>query len=195
MYCLKQVVGDVFEEKVKKIFNLLKIDGESSGNVPNLISRDFSFYVEVKASAYDGGGVIKKLQLFRFDQTIYAKRFYAFVYHRLSVKNNMQKLYPSKEELIGALELNSLYLFPLSIVRAFYKHSEKNPCGKHNRSVQLRQNTAEDIFSGEREIWEKIELNSKHYRTAQPFPDLNIMTRKGQFEEQILASIRPEFLD
>ncbi|MFH0830402.1 MAG: hypothetical protein V1887_04570 [Candidatus Aenigmatarchaeota archaeon] len=52
-----RVVGNFFEDKVAQIFNMA--DTGDPG-LPDKVSRDGSFYVEVKASAYDNGDVIKK---------------------------------------------------------------------------------------------------------------------------------------
>ena len=60
LYNPQQVVGDFFEDRVSKILNLRRIDINAEGNVPDLASKDGSFYVEVKASAFSNGGVIKK---------------------------------------------------------------------------------------------------------------------------------------
>ena len=194
MYCPKQVVGDVFEQKVAQIFNLIRIDGKLSGNVPDLISRDLSFYVEVKASAYDNGGVIKGAQLMKFDRGISKKRLYAFAYHVLSIRNKMSEEYPTEEELRNALNLKSLYLFPFSIVWSFYNHSKERG-GQNGLFVQMRESDAEKIFSGQGSVWGIMQLRKRNYRTSQPFPKVHIITREGQLEEQIVDSIRPEFLD
>ncbi len=66
IYYPQTIIGDFFEERVEQIFDLVRIDKKMQGNVPDLKSKDNSFYIEVKASRYDNGGVIRKNQLFRF---------------------------------------------------------------------------------------------------------------------------------
>ncbi|MFH0831490.1 MAG: hypothetical protein V1886_01325 [archaeon] len=51
MYQAKIVVGDFFEQKVMQLFDLVRADSHAFGEVPDLVSRDGSFFVEVKASA------------------------------------------------------------------------------------------------------------------------------------------------
>jgi hypothetical protein len=148
MYEPRRIVGDFFEQRVMRLFDLVLADAESSGTVPDLVSKDCSFFVEVKASAYDNGGVINRTQLHRFSEDISVRRFYAFVYH--SISRHMTKEYPTPRRLKCALDLRSLYLFPFSIVKAHFEKSRKRIHPKHDDFVQLRESLAQAIFEGDR---------------------------------------------
>jgi hypothetical protein len=189
------IVGEFFEEKLMKLFDLIRIDkksGETPGKVPDLISKDNSFYVEVKASAYNNGGVIKGKQLLKFDREIERKRFYAFAYH--SIKKSMHENYETERELIKALDLKSLYIFPFSIIKAHYNHSAKQHYIDRGMYAQLNESEAEKIFLGDSEIWVKLNLNKAEYIPAKIHKKINIMTRKGYLEKNLLESFNPNAL-
>jgi hypothetical protein len=190
MYNARKAVGDFFEEKITEIFNLIRIDPRSLGNVPDLISEDGSFFVEVKASSYSNGGVINREQLFRFDKEIAIKRFYAFAYH--SINRDMEKDYLDKTKLRKALDLRSLYLFPFSIVKAYFENTPKRINPKHDVFVQLREKQADEIFNGNINEWNKLDLCFLDYKQAEPHEKIHILTRNGNLEKEILESIRYE---
>src|SRR3989338_10928957 len=195
MYDTRRIIGKFFEHKVIQLFDLVIADSEDSGRVPDLISRDGSFYVEVKSSAYNNGGVINENQLNRFNKKIQAKnsrRFYAFGYH--SITKNIQEQFPTEQELSEALSIRSLYLFPFSIVRAYFSHNTKINTPKHQSFVQLREKQAERIFTRDEDIWRCLRLNPKYYRPLNLHDKVKIMTRNGRLEQQILDSFHPEFI-
>jgi len=194
MYNPRLVVGAFFEQKVGDLFSMIRIDSSLSGNAPDLAAEDGSFYVEVKASAFDNGGVIKERQLLRFDSQISARRFYAFAYHNIPNKRGMRRNY-SECELLAALKLRSLYLFPFSIVTAFFEKSSKRKYRIMDNFVTLNESTANTIFAKDRGIWKKLGLDANEYKTAERFKKIHIVTRNGNLEEHILNSIRPEVLD
>lgn len=180
----RQVVGRHFEDIVSEIFRLRISDIKSLGNVPDLMSRDDSFYVEVKASAYNNGGVIKGEQLSRFNKEINAKRFYAFCYHSLK---NMERDYKTKKSLIKALDLKSLYMFPFSIVKSFYDNSKKRHVTGHFNFVSLNERTAERIFRKDEGEWNKLRLNLEDYCFFEK-DKLHVLTRKNS-QLQLLAHL------
>jgi len=192
MYNPRLTVGDFFEERVRKLFDLIKIDTGHSGSIPDLKSKDGSFYVEVKASAYNNGGVVKEEQLFRFDNDINARRFYAFAYH--SIGSHMERDYPNEEKLRDALDLKSLYLFPFSIIKAHYKNSKQIRYLDRGFFVQIRESLARKIFNGEEEVWKRLNLDSKDYKTIKPYKKMHIITRAGHLEDRILKSVNPKYL-
>jgi hypothetical protein len=192
MYNPQNIVGDFFEEKVMQLFDLIRTDRKRLGNVPDLMSKDCSFYVEVKASAYNNGGVINKTQLFRFDKEIDIRRFYAFVYH--SISRDMQKDYTSKKELRKALDLKSLYLFPFSIAKAHYKNSKPRTHPKHDDFVQLKESLAQKMFAKEAEAWQHLGLDDGEYKTIQLHKKIHIVTKQGYLEQQILDSFHSGFI-
>lgn len=192
MYQAKIVVGDFFEQKVMQLFDLVRADSHAFGEVPDLVSKEGSFFAEVKASAYNNGGVINKAQLLRFDRKISAKRFYAFAYH--SIGRNMQRDYPTEDKLKNALNLKSLYLFPFSIIKAHFDMSEKITNPKHDDFVQLKERTAQDIFDWAIRAWSHLGLSISEYKRIQPHEKIHIVTREGYLEHQILSSFHPEFL-
>lgn len=187
MYSAQMVVGAFFEEKVKKLFDLVNSESE---DLPDLVSMDGSFFVEVKASAYSSGGVINQKQLLRYDREIDIRRFYAFVYH--SIARDMQKKYPSVGKLRKALDLRSLYLFPFSVVKAFFDKMPKRVTPKHDSFVQFCESRAARIFAGE--CWDYLGLDGKDYGVVVPHPDIHIMTRENHLEAEILSHLNPDFL-
>jgi len=192
MYSATQIVGDFFERKVRRIFELERTDPHALGVAPDLISRDGSFYVEVKASAYNNGGVINKRQLYGFDEDIEVRRFYAFVYH--SIAGHMQRDYPTEKKLRNALDLRSLFLFPFSITKAHFENSKirKNP--KHDDFVQLRESLAQRIFELDDEAWAHLNLKKSDYKMTRPHEKISIVTRGGHLEQQILDAFHPELI-
>ncbi len=192
MYSATQIVGDFFERKVMRIFELERTDPGALGVAPDLISRDSSFYVEVKASAYNNGGVINRGQLYRFDEDIGVRRFYAFAYH--SIARDMQRNYLTEKMLRNALKLRSLFLFPFSVTKAHFENSKirKNP--KHDDFVQLRESLAQRIFELDEEAWEHLGLKKKDYKMIRPHEKIYIVTRNGHLEQQILDSFYPELI-
>jgi hypothetical protein len=190
------IVGEFFEEKLIRLFDLIRIDkksGEIPGKVPDLISRNNSFYIEVKASAYNNGGVIKGEQLFKFEREIEKRRFYAFAYH--SIKKSMHKNYRSEKELRKALDLRSLYIFPFSIVKAHYDYSTKYNYIDRGLYAQLNESEAEKIFLGNSETWINLKLNKEKYIPAKLHETINIMTREGYLEKSLRDSFNPEALN
>lgn len=187
----RTIIGNFFEQKVMQLFDLTRKDRNSGGIIPDLISNDGSFLIEVKASAYDNGGVINKGQLYRFNKENYPRRFYAFAYHSL---HNINKNYFEEQQLRGSLDLKSLYLFPFSIVKAHFQMSKKLTNPKHDDFVQLRENFAEEIFKGDEKAWKHLNLNFEDYKQAKPHNKINILTRGGFLERKILDSFHAESL-
>lgn len=193
MYSAQKVVGRWGEDKVMPAFNLERADRNMLGNVPDLISKYRpKFYVEVKTSAYNNGGVINRLQLFRFDEKINVTRFYDFLYH--SITKNMQKNYSTPKKLREALDVRSMYWFPFSIVKAHFINSEATTTEKHDDFVQLDESEAEDIFKGRQAMWQHLGLDKKNYKKLRLHEKVRLITRDGNLEEQISTSFRPEFL-
>jgi hypothetical protein len=185
------IVGEFFEEKLMKLFDLIRIDkksGEIPGKVPDLISKDYSFYVEVKASAYNNGGVIKGEQLSKFDKEIEKRRFYAFAYHSIKRSTSMHENYKTEGELRKALDLRSLYIFPFSIIKAHYNHSAKQPYIDRGMYAQLNEIEAEKIFLGNTETWAKLNLDREKYIPAKLNEKVKIMTREGYLEKNLRDS-------
>ena len=192
MYNVRLVVGNFFEEKTIQLFDLIRTDPNASGTVPDLTSRDGSFFVEVKSSSYNNGGVIKQRQLYEFDRIMDKRRFYAFVYH--SIKREMQKNHPTEEKLKKALDLRSLFLFPFSIVRAHFENSQKRDYQASDYFVQLRETLARNIFEEDSLAWQHLGLKSKEYQRTQPHGKIHILTRGNNLKAKILNSFNPEFL-
>lgn len=192
MYQPKIVVGNFFEDKVMKLFGLIRMDPYALGTVPDLVSRTGSFYVEVKSASYTNGGVINREQLYRFDAGINARRFYAFAYHPIT--ENMQRDYPTPRKLRNALSLRTLFLFPFSIAKAHFEHSKQKNTPKHDSFVQMRESTAIDIFSREQKVWKRLCLDINEYAMSQPAEKVRIITRQGNLEQEILDSFEPKFL-
>ncbi|MCX6773491.1 MAG: hypothetical protein NTY68_00645 [Candidatus Micrarchaeota archaeon] len=186
----REVIGQFFEEKVSKLFNLEWADVKSLGHVPDYVSKDRSFFVEVKSSAYDNGGVINMGQLRRFDREIMVRRFYAFPYH--PINRGQAHLFLTREELRNALSLRSLYLFPFSIVKAHFEKSWKIRNPKHDTYIQLRESRARKIFEKDEEAWKRLGLDPSQYRMAKPHEKIHIVTRNGYLEQQLLDSLNRE---
>lgn len=180
-YDSKQVIGTYFEKKTMDIFGLKQTKNK---RLPDLISEDDSFYVEVKASAWNN--VIKEKQLMEHLKIIPQKKFYAAWFHNIWNASDY-----SKNELISALDCSSkkVYLLPISIIKAHFDNGlvEYHPSKKN--FVRLRRNHAKKIFSGDAEFWENIKLDIKEYKKIQPYAGMFIITKNGTLEERILDSI------
>lgn len=187
---VRMIVGDLFEKKVKNLFDLSDKTGFNIS--PDLISKEGSFYVEVKASSYVNGGVINKKQLSKFDKKINTRRFYAFTYH--SLWKNMRKDYSTEKNLIKALDLRSLFLFPFSVVKAYFDNSYKRINSGHDIFVQLIESKATKIFEKDKDTWAHLGLNYNNYKTASPHEKIHILTRNGHLEQTILSTLHMESL-
>jgi len=192
MYSSKKIVGDFFEERVVNLFDLVRIDENGVGLTPDLVSKKGEFFVEVKGSAYNNGGVIKQRQLYRFDRDIAVRRFYAFGFH--SIASDMERLYPNEERLKKALDVRSVFLFPFSIVKAHYERSKKRYHHQVDFFVQLRESLAQAIFSGDSDAWKHLGIESGGYKKSQPHKKVHILTTDGALEKKILTNFHPEFL-
>jgi hypothetical protein len=159
-----------------------------SKDLPDLRSKDRSFWVEVKAGGIKNCGVIKQKQLFRYDKKLYQKRFYSFCFHPL--KGNLRDQYPSPKALKKALYLHSLYLFPFSIVQAHFHNSTINSYPGDDFVVKMRLNHAQNIFNKHPEEWHRLSLNPAEYKFVQPFEKINIITREGNLENEILSALK-----
>ena len=188
-YNPQRVVGNFFEPIVMNIFQLAKSDSEDK---PDLVSPDGSFYMEVKASSFKNGGVVKANQLWRYDQKINARRFYAFPFH---LATDIQDNYHTARALRQALSLRSLYIMPFSVVRAYFQVTNKKqyPYGADS-FVLMRESLANKIFTGEREVWDKLGLDKREYKMTQPHGRVYLITRNGNLENELLASFHPEFV-
>jgi len=162
MYNIQQAVGRFFERLLAKEFGLRIIDGRMSSKVPDL--KCDKFYIEVKASRYDNGGVIKKFQLRNFG-TLEMECLYAFPYHEAQVP--MRRYYPTERSLERSLQMKSLYILPFEVAKAHYTHFERRPYRKTGDDfTQIRESLARDIFGGKAEVWSKLQLNFDNYYTA-----------------------------
>lgn len=192
MYRTEQVVGDVFENKVMDLFDLVKADSQMTGMNPDLFSQDQSFCFEVKASSYTNGGVINKTQLKRFGKKVNVRRFYAFAYH--SITKDMKKDYPNKDALIKALDFRSLYILPFSVVDAHFDSSKKRVTPLHDTYVQLIESLAEKIFTFDDNEWKRLRLKKNKYKTIRPCEKVNIMTSNGNLEQELLGSLNQDLI-
>jgi hypothetical protein len=181
----RRIVGGWFEEKISRILNLRKTNGIDE---PDRISKDGKFYVEAKASSYLNGGVIKREQLEKFNGLINAKRFYAFGYH--SITKNMMRDYNTEKSLRTALDKNfkSVYLFPFSIVKAFYENSKESFVPGHFSYVLMREHHAKEIFLYDLAIWDKLKLDYNKYGFYARWK-INIMTNQRNLEKDIVDSL------
>ncbi len=185
----RTIVGNLFEAKAKDLFGLSSSDIDKQ---PDLVSKDGSFYIEVKASSYSNGGVINKKQLLKFDKRINTRRFYAFAYHSLC--KNMQKNYKTEKTLRKALDLRSLFLFPFSVVKNYFNNSYKRINPGHDIFVQLIESKARKIFEGNKDAWIHLGLCYDNYKATSPHEKVHILTRSGHLEQKILSGFHPEYL-
>ena len=187
MYDPRRIVGGFFEQNVMELFGLVRTDMEQAGTVPDLLSRDGSFFVEVKASSHSNGGVINKGQLYRFDDNIDKRRFYAFAYH--SIARHMARDYPTEEELRAVLKMRSLFLFPFSVTKAYFEALPKKVTKGHDDFVQLKESDAKRIFYKDNDIWNYIGLRPEDYGYEKPHESVHIITRGDYLKDEILYSL------
>jgi hypothetical protein len=165
----QQTIGDYFEDLLSRMFKLKRIDCNFSHKEPDL--RGETFDVEVKSSRFDNGGVIKGWQL-KYLGNRPCDCPYAFPYHEL--KTPIWKYYQSERSLRRALNLKSLYILPLSVVKARYETSYRRPYPTGDDFVQIRESLAASIFSGNSYVWKILHLNPKRYLKTQPKGTNNI---------------------
>ena len=182
----QNVVGLWGEEQAKLLFDLVKT---GRCDVPDLVSKDGSFYVEIKASCYDNGGVINSGQLQFFNEVMYPRRFYVFIYHS---QHDLENRFAAEEDMKASLDLRSVFMFPYSIVTAHFHTSKIRAPSKHDRFVQMPEKAARAIFGGDIHEWRKLELDRKRYKFSQPHEKVHIATKEGYLERQILDSFHPE---
>ncbi len=190
MYSPQRVVGDFFEKLVADLFELERQDPRSEGRRPDLYSLKYDFHVEVKASCFKTGGVIKGKQLEGFED-FHSRRFYAFPYHSIEIK--MRDNYPSPEALVNALDLRSLFLFPISIIQAHFLCSTKRK-RPDDMFVTLNEASAREIYLRSREAWRKLRLNQEDYEMAKIHEKVYLITRGDHLKQEIRDSFHPDFL-
>lgn len=181
-YDPRKAVGTWGEPVVQYAFDLLSTDNEE---LPDYVSKDGAFYVEVKTSAFDNGGIIKSRQLAKFDETVNERRFYAFAFHNISTRVNLGKTYKTIGLLYSALCLKSLYLLPYSVVKAHFSKSCKRPHPNRGEFVQLDEKQAEDIYQGEYGTWANLELMTMGYCRTKLHERVKLITRGGMLEHRI----------
>jgi hypothetical protein len=165
----QQVIGDFFEDLLSRMFGLKRIDRNFSHKEPDL--RGETFDVEVKSSRFDNGGVIKRRQL-KYIKNRPRDCPYAFPNHEL--KTPIWKYYQSERSLRRALNLKSLYILPLSVVKARYETGYRRPYPTDDDFVQIRESLAASIFSGNGYVWKTLHLDFEKYIKAQPKGTNNI---------------------
>jgi hypothetical protein len=167
----QQLIGDYFEDLLSLMFKLKRIDRNFSHKEPDLHGDTFD--VEVKSSRFTNGGVIKGWQLeYLENRSIDCP--YAFPYHELNTP--ISEHYATERALLRAVYLRSLYIFPISVVRARYDTGYRRPYPTGDDFVQIRESLAKDIFSGKSWIWKTLNLNFKNYATAVPAHNIFIMS-------------------
>ncbi len=190
-YDPRVIVGDWGESIVRNAFDLRETEDD---DMPDLVSKDGSLYVEVKTTAFNNGGVIKGRQLTRFDEIINTRRFYAFVFHSLT--GNMGRTYPNEERLYAALSLKSIYLLPFSIVEAHFHNTKKKPYPDGDVFVQLNEKQAEHIFSGDYGIWKvSLNLSPTAYSRKELHERVTLVTRNAMLEDRITKAFKPEVIE
>ena len=177
----QQLIGDYFEDLLSRMFGLKRVDQNFSHKEPDL--SDETFCMEVKSSRFDNGGVIKGWQL-KYLGELKLDCLYAFPYHELNVP--IWEHYSSDRGLRRALSLKSLYIFPLSVVKAQYDTGYKRPYPTGDDFTQIRESLAEMIFAGNSEIWKKLHLNFKKYLTAKPRKNIFVMTENKNTLDALL---------
>jgi len=168
----KQVIGQYFEGYVRVIFDLV-CTGKKE--LPDLVSKDGLFYVEVKSS--NGGSVIKEAQLKRFNEITDARRSYALCFHPLT---NIEETCPEEGGLIYALNTceKYVYLFPFSVIKAHFEAGPKQTYREADGFVHFRQNQARDIFDKNVDAWDRLGLDMSDYNTESDCPRIYILKRK-----------------
>ncbi|MBW3002657.1 hypothetical protein KY338_05860 [Candidatus Woesearchaeota archaeon] len=192
-YDPRKTVGNWGEAIVREAFNLVSTENEE---LPDLISKDGSFYVEVKTSAYNNGGIIKGKQLARFDEQVNKRRFYAFAFHQISIAVRLKKKYCTTGKLYTALTLKSLYLLPFSVVMAHFDASKKKPYKGEDVFVQLNEKQAEHICSGDYGIWRvSLQLLPISYSRCRLHEKVQVITKDGALEHRIKKAFNPKVID
>jgi hypothetical protein len=179
----QKVVGDFFEDFVQNAFDLIP---SGSKELPDRMSKDGSYFVEVKAGSINNCGVLKQKQLLRYDQEIEQRRFFAFCFHPLTGKLRDQYLTP--DALRSDLSLHSLYLFPFSIAWAHFPNSNINDYPRGDQVVKMKLNTATNIFNMNKKEWERLSLDRGDYKKTKPHKKVHIITREGHLEKELLKS-------
>jgi hypothetical protein len=200
MYNPSNVVGDYFEDYACRVFGLDRTDPKLLGNVPDLMAKDGSFFVECKVSSFKNGGVVKGEQLFRFDREISVKRFYVFIYHPVCEK--MEDNYPTERKLRNAfdrsLNLVQVYLFPLSIVLAHYAREPKSvkyPGRSYEvQFCKLKYKQAQGIYRLDPEMFSTLSLDPKQYQQKELHERVHVLTRQGHLEDKLVGSFHLESL-
>jgi hypothetical protein len=183
-YCPKHVVGNWGEELVAGAFDLVRADREFEGRVPDLIDKKGRYCVEVKASHYQNGGVIKIPQINGFGSIYELKRFYAFVFHTVE---GITKRGLSESQLVRELHAIGIYIFPYSVVLKHCQtsHLKKSPDSEFG---QLDMNLAHQIIHGNTSEWERLGLDNSEYEVRNPHPRVYIMTHGRNLQKVLLGS-------
>jgi hypothetical protein len=180
-YNVQRVVGDFFEDFVQNAFDLVR---SGSNDLPDLMAKDGSYFVEVKAGSYNNCGVLKQNQLLRYNEEIKQKRFFAFCFHPLTGKLGAKYIDPAA--LRNALSLHSLYLLPFSLVWAHFSNANINDYPGGDHVVKMRLNNTTKIFNMDKAEWERLSLNRDDYQKTKPHKKVHLITRGGDLEKELL---------
>jgi len=192
-YDPRKTVGDWGEAIVWNAFDL---EPTNDQELPDYVSKNSSFFVEVKTSAYNNGGIIKGKQLARFDEQVNKRRFYAFVFHQISIATRLRKTYQATGRLYTALTLKSLYLLPFSVVRAHFDASKKKPYKEDDVFVQLNEKQAEHIFSGDYRLWKtRLGLSPAAYSRKELHERVRLITNNSVLESIIKKAFNPAVIE
>lgn len=192
-YDPRKTVGDWGEAIVWNAFDLEPTDNQE---LPDYESKKGSFFVEVKTSAFNNGGIIKGKQLAKFDEHVNKRRFYAFVFHQISIATRLRKTYQATGRLYTALTLKSLYLLPFSVVRAHFDASKKKPYMHNDVYVQMDEKQAEQIFSGEYKLWKtRLGLSPTAYSRKELHERVRLITNNRALESRIKKAFNPAVIE
>jgi len=190
MFNIQQTVGMFFENLVAELLGLEILDNNMSEKLPDLKDKKERFFMEVKASRFDNGGVVKGWQL--EEHKNFMPCFYAFAFHE--AEKPMNQYYPTKKSLENDLYLRSLYIFSFDIVEAQYTRFNKRPYKTGDDFSQIKESLASNIFQGKKRVWNKLKLTFEDYCEVQQGGNVFVMAKDKSQIEMILENYHPEVL-
>jgi hypothetical protein len=194
-YSPQRVIGKYFEDNMLKLFGCLR-----RSDIFDLESKNGTFYVEVKSSAYDNGGVITVDQLKRYEKFNDVPRFYFLPYHNLPTKRSkITESFDKPAKLRKALRLEHFFIFPYSIVDAYEKYLETNgkirKTNSHGDFVQMRLSKTRNIFNRNSTEWDDLGLDCNDY-DFQDDHGIQIVsnTKYNHLVNELMDSMHPDVL-
>lgn len=190
----RTVIGDYYEHILMRSFGMKKADASGRLKVPDLKTPDGKIMFEVKASAYDNGGVIKEAQMLHF-LDLPSEVFYAVPHHSLTVASRRVTNSTTPSALKRKLDLRLLTIIPLELIAGFYNSREPIHHDSVGDFVQLRESVSRPLIEGDKNTWDKFNSSPDKYDITALHERVYLITNDDSVKTRLQDSFRPHHVN